>query len=852
MTLLRKKRAGTEDQPTRSRASRERVGVRGIVGHLAVCDTGTWAWYVLDGAPWNMRPQGERDAVLANQTLRWADLVGHRVHLRVTRHPVAHAALAEKLDKTSPNRLPDVDGAQSWGAHLEATQRRIVQQQLSESAVYLGVRLTTKQIHPNKLHILLDRKHAANEQMQRLRSDLDRITAVIGGDGFRGSRCTGMGLAWLFHGSVGLHLPVSILAMAGSDGTWERAHIAQFTEPVQVTAAPYARYLDVTALRDGYEHRKLVRVLSVGQMRARNTDDPSRAPWMGFTASLPFPVEWSGQFDVMAPETQIDHATRMKTRAHDMQQAYAEARELPPPRLGRALEDAIRVEDELSDAPTEVATRLVGHWRLALAADTASDLDRLTELTTQAFARDQKITVGESYGQYDLYREFTPGEQVRIHGFEHTLPTRFMAAAVPNLSTAVGTPTGPYLGFTIGAGSRPVLFDTTHGPRRNKSGLGLFVSDPGGGKSTLAGAIADDSARRGYATVVFDPSGPMANLCRVPHLAPYARHIDLLSAQPGTLNPYRLIPDPDRNDPEAKALMRDAEAERRELMTDVLLMLVPPSMMTGDQGATRRAIETAVATAAAGYGANPWQVIEKLAGLGEAGATLAEYLTTTVQTRGSRLIFPDRERPYETVDPELGAVLTVITMAGITPPAKGAAREHWTRSEQVALPLLHLAARFAAKAMYSSKEPTTIIMDEAGIVGSGAGSYSAFLVRASRDSRKWNACVIVASQNPADILQLGEEITNLAGFRVVGRMASKSAAMEALRLLGWPLEMGLHAELMAFEPGQFAFNDWDDRRALIQVDIGHRTDLITALDTTPPTLDDTVDLDFVAAEKVSA
>jgi len=62
--------------------------------------------------------------------------------------------------------------------------------------------------------------------------------------------------------------------------------------------------------------------------------------------------------------------------------------------------------------------------------------------------------------------------------------------------------------------------------------------------------------RAGARWTVLDPSGPLAELTRLPELAPFSRHINLLRADPGILNPYRVVAEPrfehfvDDEDPE--------------------------------------------------------------------------------------------------------------------------------------------------------------------------------------------------------------------------------------------------------------------------------------------------------------
>jgi hypothetical protein len=61
------------------------------------------------------------------------------------------------------------------------------------------------------------------------------------------------------------------------------------------------------------------------------------------------------------------------------------------------------------------------------------------------------------------------------------------------------------------------------------------------------------------------------------------------------------------------------------------------------------------------------------------------------------------------------------------------------------------------------------------------GAGRALFTRLGRDSRKWNTCVLAASQNPADIL--GMEVSNFISAAFVGRIEDEQVASDALRML---------------------------------------------------------------------
>ena len=421
------------------------------------------------------------------------------------------------------------------------------------------------------------------------------------------------------------------------------------------------------------------------------------------------------------------------------------------------------------------------------------------------------------------------------------MPAYFLASGVPNATSTAGDPTGLLLGGI--AGSHDVfLFDTHGGARRNKSNLLAIGGDPGCGKSATAGLLADWCATRGIGTVVYDPSGPLARLCDLPHLAADARHLSLTGGFKGVLVPHLMVLDPRREDygdaGEYAAAVAEAKAERMELAIDSFRDLLPYTMVSGDRtGAIQGTIEAAVTDVGGDYGTDPWAIVDRLEHLGETGAMIAARLRARAQLKDGALIFPD---PHRDVDDEPGkrltasAALTVITMEGLTlPPKDQPDRALWSRQALLSVPILNLGSRFAMRAIYADRKPKAVLLDELGISTGGAGSFSSFAVRAAFDSRKWNALVGLIFQNPNTLMNLDAQITNLAGSAFIGRM-DDTAARAGLPLLRLREDCGYHHVITRLEPGEFLIRDWHNRVRKVRIDRDWwHPDLCDALDTNP-------------------
>jgi hypothetical protein len=293
-----------------------------------------------------------------------------------------------------------------------------------------------------------------------------------------------------------------------------------------------------------------------------------------------------------------------------------------------------------------------------------------------------RISLQHPKNQDWLAREFIPGEPLANTGYLRRMPIKLFAAGLPQAASTVGDRRGDLIGRTSGTCRRPVFLDL-HFPMevRERSGLAVFVAEPGGGKSTLLGSLGYLAARRGVQVTLLDPSGPLARLCSMPELAPYARVLNLTGSEQGTLAPYALIPTPLRShftegatgDREFEIAISNARAERRMLVQDICMMLVPPQVAR--EASTATMLRHAVRQVPAEETSTLDDVVAGLQGIGDDEAReLGNLLLDTAEMPLAMLFFGR---------PSLGSLsadtaLTVITMAGLRLPDLKIEREYWS------------------------------------------------------------------------------------------------------------------------------------------------------------------------------
>ena len=833
----------TSEPDTTDPASPAQLRIRAAYKNLAITPDGIWAFYLLDGVDWPLQTAERRAATMTDQTYRWADLAGHRIWLRGLHAPFPHQQYAKRLYEDSPKRLYPAQG-RSFEDLVDAAQMHTIELGARRSASVLGALVSTYKLqHPTDLAIVAGDKPATASQgeLDRVRRELREITTAVARPGFGARPLSASELRWVIHASAGMGAPVPAALLHHDRHAISLDDVPGFTNPVYATEAPYAPTTVLRTNRELRQHTTHVAVLHVDDFEERDTARGDLAPFLAWAGSLEFPVEYCVVADVVDGRDLKGAAELDRRRAKNIAEHHEEHNDDPPARVLRGIDRAREVEDEVQNGTREVAARLRGVVMFAVTGETEEEaLETASDLTVTA-ARQQGMKLVHDHGQYGYYRAFIPGEECPVSGHVTQMPGYFFASGVPNATSSAGDPTGLLIGNI--AGSHDVfVFDPLGGTKRNRSNLVAIGSDPGGGKSTLGGALADFIASRGIRTVGYDPSGPWSRLCELPHLRDNARHLSLTGAHRGVLVPHLMVVDPRPGDYDTDAeyllAVEEARAERMELAIDSFRDLLPYAMVSGDRtGAIQGTIESAVTDVGGDYGTDPWQIVARLEAMGDVGRAIAERLRARAQLKDGALVFPD---PRKDVDDEPGkrlmeqAALTVITMEGLAlPPKDQPDRSLWSRQALASVPILNLGARFATRTIYADRKPKAVLLDELGISTGGAGSFSSFAVRSSFDSRKWHALVALIFQNPNTLTKLDAPIGNLIGSAFIGRM-DDAAARDALPLLGLRGDSGYHEVITGLERGEFVVRDWRDRVRKVYVDRDWWDPaLLAALDTNP-------------------
>ncbi len=836
------------------------IRVRSIDEHLVRTTDTVFAWYRLAPQPWSFRSDLQREGLIQAIAGQYAELAGRWLHLRVTTRPYPIRMWAEAHTRNAVNRLPDTPGTLSFGQYMIGEQEQLRSRSMAEKEVYLGVELQTR----NTVDRIVDRvapllrrvfPAAASAELLALDAEVEHIDQVMAGAGLEGHPVTAQEMSWLMHQSCSLGLPPLRNLPAVPDSLWEPEDLASFTDAADFHAKPYDSTVTVVG-RTGSNAgvTRHVAVLSVGLMHGLlipEIDDP----WVQRSDRLGATVEWSARIYVRRPDEVAGELQRQMSKVRSQVKHYTDEHELEPPQsLVRQAGLVLAIDDEMTTGFTQYGTRVQSWWRVAVSGSTEQETLRLAQRLVDLYK--PKVALEHPEAQYGLAREFIPGEPLVSRAYQRRGSVVWAASAVPTATAEVGDRRGILLGETCTATQRPVAWDPWMAQEiRDSSGLTAMVAGLGGGKSFLGGGIVYKSLRAGAHWTILDPSGPLSRLCLLPELKKHARYVNLLNAEPGILNPYRLVPEPQRHefrgdeDPD-KAWARAvalAQSTRRRLTMVTLKGILPYSLGLLPQ--TEIVLMRAIKAVGGSYQADPGAVIAELYHDNSEHAEHAKVVADFLDEMKERmaLLIPERgSDPYLHVRDDR---LTVLTMAGLTLPKEGTPREHWNDTEALGIQLLNLAAWLTQRSLYERPMDVRkgVWIDEAFFL-SAVPTGQTLMNRFARDSRKWNVRVLLSSQVPQDFLKIEGFITLLDSV-FVGRLDDERAQTDALRLLKVPTDTGYEQVVASLgrrtggrasterdrDPREFIFGDGTGNVERIRIDLSgrHLDHLREALDTTP-------------------
>lgn len=779
--------------------------LRSVVGNVTLTNTSVTAWFTLAPQSVSFQPDQQVETIIADGGAALADLVGHRVYVRVTSRPVAAPDIAN---------LTWADAVRAGAGPLPGAvdmmlrdQERLIGADLSEKFVFMGVRVATSRRYQKD----------ARREVEWLAPQLEKAAQVLARPGLAGRASSEVEMDLLLRRSVALGLP---LPSQDSHvvGDWDTDDLPSLTDDLLITTEPWAKTAEVSKFDEqGIFQQTRVAVLTMGRVGDMDIPQDGQGGWIHRADRLPFPVEFMATIDVLDDGKVNDRVRHQIDVITDQYKHYTVEHEKPAPRsLSRQNDLALEVEDELSAGLGGLATRTDGWFRMAVwGADEQEVRDKVAIIQT---LWGRQVEWWWSSGQFDLVREFMPGEPLANSAQRRHLTAPSVMASLPSATAQIGDGYGALVGASSGTSVKPFLWALwLDMERRNRSGLAIVTGGLGSGKSVLAGLLVYETAMLGSCRwTIFDPSGQLGRLCELPDLADWSRHVNLLNGRDGELSPYRVLYDPrpdNFHDPRRSDLENRAEwesemektaAQRKSLCQDVLTSLLPKTLRQDTKA--QSVLRAAVNAVPGARSSSPQMILDELKRIvhGEAIAELEwtrdhqiaandiyTELSTFSETPKGRLIFGQGEEDNDQETPDgRRRVLTVYSLNGLTmPTARQIEMGDESSSTRQSKALFNLAAWLTQQSIYlgDRNERKGLLIDEGHMLAE-VEEGAALIDKTSVDSRKHNVRFLLLSQNVNhfDIERIGP----LTSEVLVGRTTDAHSASDALRLCGLPEDPG--------------------------------------------------------------
>lgn len=839
-----KGRARHPDVPRSS--SPMRWALSRVADHVTFSDKRMVAWYLLDPQRWSFRTVADGESLIEAHASQIAELVGRTVYGRITTRPYAVETWAEAAWNNSPAPT------EGFAKILERDQVQLASRMQSDKLVYFGVDLGSRSSAVDLTgRVIAD---VARRELEALQRRLDEVDEIMAGPGVDAIPAVGNDMAWLLARSFGLGCPAPVQDTV-EEMRWSKEDLHEFTGATHWSAEPLAQSVRIDSTMGDRPITRHVVVLTVGRMGELHIPEVDE-PWIAKTDKLPFPVEWAFRVDVRSAEETSKEMNKLSDRVLAQRDHYlGDHGKQPPRQLARQAERASAVEDEQRSGFDGLATRTRGWYRIAVAAPTQEEALQRAKVVQKIYK--PAIKIEREFDQFRLAREFVPMEPLANSGHTRHLPILKLAAGVPAATAEVGDKRGVLIGYTSGFAERPVTWDPWFGPEVVEgSGLVPIVGGLGAGKSFFAGGVIYKTGAQGVPWTVLDPSGRLCALADLPEFRGVATAVNLLQSQPGALNPYALVPEPQlawfRDEPNpqhALTLAKSAaEVQRRDLMTDTLRWCLPAEDQN-DQPVLA-ILRDAVSRAEARPGSTAHGVLIALNhsdGDRDLAGRIVRRLREASERELSRLFFatPSSGNHGESLSDRR---MTFFSLKGLAQIDEHKPKSEWSYDELMSRPVMSLAAWSALRSVYrvDFNERKGMFLDEVHEI-TAVSTGRTLVQKVATDTRKHDIAALVSTQNAANVI--GQNINNFVGAAFVGKTTDEEAQAHNCRLLGLPVGVGYEAEFgklsrrsrrseITGTPREFIFRDGmggeDGKGGVekIRVDYSNHERLTTALNTT--------------------
>lgn len=457
-------------------------------------------------------------------------------------------------------------------------------------------------------------------------------------------------------------------------------------------------------------------------------------------------------------------------------------------------------DDRLTDV-RELAQRLSGTERplllratvsLAVGAPSADELEERIELLRREY---DHVALHRPLGeQLGLFIAHLPAQRVPVSDYDDYLTAEQFGAMVPLATHAVGTDTGPCVGFALTGLGQPVLFDLTKTSRAGRPRATLLAGTVGSGRTSCLELIIYQAFLTGSVICDVDPKGEHA-LDRLPGVADELEVIELSADERyrGVLDPLRIAPAETREDAACSFLLSMLPARDGPAFEHEIRLAIRKVITSGDCCCA--------------------EVIEELSHGCADARVAARALSIRSASSIAKLGFAEPgAKVVDAGSPHLASVR--IPSLPVTPPSLGGGEPaddpRLTHAILRLLPLygLHLTSADRSRhAVLSVDEAWALLCDPPGRV---------LLDCISRVGEARNVTPLLATRTLGSV----DEFEALIGPAFCFGVDTEQEARAALRLMRIDESDGARRQLLSFRRGRCLMRDHEGRVSPIQVDAG--------------------------------
>lgn len=786
------------------------LGVLAHRGNVFATEDGVFAVYAVGDDPWWLLSDWARESAVVQFAKTWHRLAGWDFTMSLAYRPARASTWAQTYTEAVDAPLPATEDW-SWEQSLEDTQRRI--KKMHEQQRILEVRLGDLNERDPLNDTILDREAQVHDRVH--------------GPGIRGRRPTPDEIDWhVQRRTVPGHVVPVVSSELPERVTWDGTVGGR---TVKVTRGERARYVAVLTM-------------------THKMDDVDPAdgscPWlatMDDIMSLDGTTSLRDHVDVVISGRIADRAEYMgdaeltRKRAVAAREMYDDADMNVPEDIAAAVPTARGVESELRRGDPALVCRAKVIIRFVVDGASAKEALRNAEAVQRHLADRHNMHAVIDWAAGIILRHTKPFRPAPRRTavdkttfaqvpYQRFLPVLYWAAGVTTANRAVGTPTGPYIGF-VSRTRRPVFMNPWHPTEEmDRPGVVLVSGEQGAGKSVFIGARMCDAVEDGCVVTAMEAGDQLQRIAQHPRYRKVSR---VLSMSAVRTNPYYLVPDPPRDLFDDEATWQDemlgARAERVDLLTDALLARLPRRYWHDAEGPLRIAVADVEASSR-----NPWHVLDRLHELGyHEAATLLEGEAQGV----ARVLFPLNR--HGDAEPDFADnQFVVLSLPRLELPGAGLSPDHWSPSQRWGVAMVNLCAHYAsARGMWLPRTTRKLTgMDEMHVI-EHAPSGVQYINRQLLMSRKMNEAFFFVSQSPMVATRFGAEVST--GAVCIFRQMHGPTAALAIEQAGIAKGEGYESVARDLRSGEFIFRDYEGRTDIVFHDVDWKPGRREVLFTTP-------------------